>query len=477
MDHRGKALRSAITTTKLLTPKEAQGSLPDRSAVVRPGDLKSTALASSTNHCNQEVENGNVGVAAPDKRARRKSMSRRSGQSGYIEKKGNAFHVRFRIDVPGQENRAYTSVRICPVSGPGSMTKSERARRAKEIIAESGADSPERFHQVRAINLGVTFRQQAKWWLHHMQKRKRKPIKPATAKGWESQLKKWLNPNLGDIPVADINNRTLKQFVAKMTDEGLSPQTIHTYVKTVKMVVASAVNEDGEELYPRKWNNEFIDLPEIRDQRTPSFTGEDLTQIVAAAKGQFQVLYALLGGTGLRIGEAAGLEIPDISPDATTLRIRQSVWNGQKQSPKTHSALREVDLCPSLSAMLKAFIAERKSDLLFQTKNGKPISQPNTLKRSLHPILKKMGRAKAGFHSFRRYRVTHMRKNRVPEDLLRFWIGHADRSVTDGYSMVKADVAFRQLCAANLGLGFEIPSPVPEVAPSCTQTSLMSEVA
>ena len=116
-------------------------------------------------------------------------MSRRSGQSGYIEKKGNAFHVRFRIDVPGQENRAYTSVRICPVSGPGSMTKSERARRAKEIIAESGADSPERFNQVRVVNLGVTFRQQAKWWLHHMQKRKRKPVKPATARGWESQLK------------------------------------------------------------------------------------------------------------------------------------------------------------------------------------------------------------------------------------------------------------------------------------------------
>ena len=52
----------------------------------------------------------------------------------------------------------------------------------------------------------------------------------------------------------------------------------------------------GEDLYPRKWNNEFIDLPEIRDQRTPSFTGEELTQIVASAKGQFRLLYSLLGG-------------------------------------------------------------------------------------------------------------------------------------------------------------------------------------
>ena len=184
-------------------------------------------------------------------------------------------------------------------------------------------------------------------------------------------MKKWLNPNLGAMPVADINNRTLKELVLKMTDAGLSPQTLHTYIKTVKMVVASAVNEDGEELYPRKWNSAFIDLPEIRDQRTPTFTGEDLTQIVASAKGQFQLLYALLGGSGLRIGEALGVEIQHVTPDASTIRIRQSVWNGQKQPPKTHSALREVDFCPSLS-MLKAFIGERKSGLLFQTKNGSP---------------------------------------------------------------------------------------------------------
>ncbi|PYV24925.1 MAG: hypothetical protein DMG24_10125, partial [Acidobacteria bacterium] len=36
----------------------------------------------------------------------------------------------------------------------------------------------------------------------------------------------------------------------------------------------------------------------------------------------------------------------------------------------------------------------------------------------------------------------------MPEDLIRYWIGHADRSVTDGYSRVKDDVKFRKrVCA------------------------------
>ena len=101
-------------------------------------------------------------------------MCRRSGQNGYIEKKGKFYCVRFRMDVPGQSDRAYMSVRICPVEGLGAMNKFERTRRAREIIAESGADKPELLNKVQAVNLGVTFRQQADWWLRHMQKRKRK---------------------------------------------------------------------------------------------------------------------------------------------------------------------------------------------------------------------------------------------------------------------------------------------------------------
>jgi hypothetical protein len=82
-----------------------------------------------------------------------------------------------------------------------------------------------------------------------------------------------------------------------------------------------------------------------------------------------------------------------------------------------------------------------------------------------------------GFHSFRRYRVTHLRKKRVPEDLLRFWIGHADKSVTDGYSKVKEDVEFRQLCAANVGLGFEIPAAEPLNCTNDTKTDLVEQFA
>jgi len=407
-------------------------------------------------------------------------MSRRSGQSGYVEKKGNAYYVRFWMDVPGQEERKHMSVRLCPLRGLGKLTKSERERKAREVIAASGADTEQHFKKVEAENLGVTFRQQAEWWLQYVQTRKRKPIKPHTAMTWRSHLT-WINPRIGDVPLESVNNLTLKELVSNMSEAGFSPKTMHNYIQVVKMVVASAVNEHGEEIYPRKWNHEFIDLPESKNLRTPIFTAEEITQIVAESSGQYQMLYALLGGTGLRIGEALGLEIEDISPDgAFTIRIRQSIWHGRKQSPKTPSAVREVDLHSSLAAMLKAFIGDRKSGFIFRTRNGKPLSHPSVLKQSLHRILNSMGKDEAGFHGFRRFRVTHLRKSRVPEDLLRFWIGHADKSVTDGYSKVKEDIAFRRLCAQNVGFGFQLPEirvEKPTFVPSCTLREPISDVS
>jgi hypothetical protein len=41
---------------------------------------------------------------------------------------------------------------------------------------------------------------------------------------------------------------------------------------------------------------------------------------------------------------------------------------------------------------------------------------------------------------------------------LRFWIGHADKSVTDGYSKAKEDVEFRRFTAEQAGLGFDLPT-------------------
>ncbi len=243
-----------------------------------------------------------------------------------------------------------------------------------------------------------------------------------------------------------------------MSEAGLSAKSICNYIGLVKLIMASALDENGEQLFPRKWNHDFIDLPVVLKQHQPAFTAKTMSSIVEKASGQEQVLYALLAGSGLRIGEAVGLEVRHLSADCRTITVEQSCWEGELQSPKTENACRQVDLAPDLARLLKAFTAGRQSGLVFTNRVGAPLSQTNLLRRSLHPILAELNVEKAGFHAMRRFRATWLRRQQAPEDLIKFWLGHAKQSVTDGYSKLAEDVEFRLDVANKLELDLSFPS-------------------
>jgi integrase len=253
------------------------------------------------------------------------------------------------LDEAGREKRTYKRVQICPVDGPGALNTFERKRRLKEIIAEFGANSEATFRKVESVNLGTTFKEQAEKWLKALKLRKRDPIKPSTASAFESHLN-YIKPEIGEMPLSEVNNRTMKEFISKMASEikddrpRFSPKSIANYLGVVKMVVASALNEDGEPIYPVKWNHEFMDLPTIDHQNTPSLTSEEISVIIDQAHGEFPMLYSVLAGTGLRIGEALALRVENVR--GSVVHVRQSIWQGHLNTPKTENGTREVDFTP-----------------------------------------------------------------------------------------------------------------------------------
>jgi len=61
--------------------------------------------------------------------------------------------------------------------------------------------------------------------------------------------------------------------------------------------------------------------------------------------------------------------------------------------------------------------------------------------------------------------------------LVRFWLGHANKSVTDGYSKPKEDVSFRNKVVEQVGTGFRLLAKKPEVVPNCIASESFSTVA
>jgi hypothetical protein len=219
-------------------------------------------------------------TATPAQRKRGKSLSRRTGQDGHIEKSGRWFVVRFWKDIAGHEKRVHVRERICPISGPCLLSKSERKRKAREIIQASGADSPEYFKQVVKQNSGITFREQSESWLNISQNRNRKPIRATTAEDIQRALDKWILPEIGDLPLSEAAKYpAMKKLVAKMNASALSPKTVNTYFRIAAGVITSVEDEDGNPLYPRKWNPGKLDLPIVdpKGQHRPTIDEKTMT--------------------------------------------------------------------------------------------------------------------------------------------------------------------------------------------------------
>jgi integrase len=292
----------------------------------------------------------------------------------------------------------------------------------------------------------------------------------------ESQLEKHILPRFGDMPLDDVDETSVQEFAADLKRSAfkmrkpngdlikkykLSRKTVLNIVGLVKLILGRRV-----------WLSWQLDLGKPDEPSQRYFTEEELKRIIDASEGQHRSLFALLAGTGMRIGEAAGLHIDDLDLDNLVVYVRRAVWNGQEQSPKTRNAVRAIDIDASLAELLRQHIGDRKAGRVFEARNGSPICGNNIRERILQPLLKRLGIPKAGLHAFRHSRVTMLRKRGTPEDLQKLWIGHSSLRTTDRYSHTDRELNYRRSAAQNAGLGLLLDPMVPnlkveEVAASC----------
>jgi integrase len=230
----------------------------------------------------------------------------------------------------------------------------------------------------------VTFREQAKAYLHWGITRDREPIKDASSV--EAALNKWILPAIGDMPLGDVNNITVKPLVDKMK-ESLSARSVNTYVEYVQQVVGSLRDgETGEPIHRRKWDSSVMDLPLVnsKQQCRPLLKAGAVNQLVRESDGEEQALYVLLGATGMRISEALALESKHFINGGRTIEVQQQV---DRDTPrvvdyvKTDAGFREVDLSKNIAEYLQAFIDSK----------DRCCSRPETVRLTCTAVSKHVG--------------------------------------------------------------------------------------
>jgi len=371
-------------------------------------------------------------------------MSRRRGQVGNVFQQNQTkweptapSYGRFWFDTPEGRKRRVVSLGV-------GLTRAAASRKLREVIEAEGVNNKETFYQ---STTGLTFGEQAERWLASLPTRRRRPVKPASIAGWRHSLDKWVLPVLKDRPLSSVSNGALKELIEKMSAAGLAPKSIVNHAAVVKLVVASAVDAEGDQLFPRTWNHDFIGMPIVdkTKQRRPTVTEGEVSDLVNRSPIRESVLFSVLAGLGLRIGEALALKASDFVDDFRVLRVTRSIWKGREQAPKTPAAVREVDV-PELLAQTLRLYAAGKTGYLFSTKSGRPLGQRNALRSSGKSL-----------HAFRRFRTETLRRAGVPRDLEDLWLGHAPETVGDLYARgVRQQVEWRREWCERAGIGFSL---------------------
>jgi integrase len=336
----------------------------------------------------------------------------------------------------------------------------------------------------------ITFGAQSAAWLEGLRTRKRRPVAQSTLDTFSSRVRRLLPIVGADTKLADIHNGFLKNLGDQLVQQKLAAKTITELIGVVKEIVGSAVDAKGERLFPTNWNHEFLDLPTISKQKQPCATKDDVERAIKnATSHQEQLLYAVLSGAGLRIAEALSIHVGGAEDQTgwdaatATIKIRSSIYNGVEQHRvKTQASNRVVDLDPRLNAAIIKFVAEQNiqpGTFLFQSRSGRAMHlRTATARLKKHAI--------PGFHTFRRHRITRLRDLGTPEDIVRYWVGHAGEGITDRYSKLAENCELRKEWARRAGHGFELdkvghPAPKlplhPKAAKPGTRKDPQAEIA
>ena len=305
----------------------------------------------------------------------------------------------------------------------------------------------------------ATVREQADVFIAQLANRRRNPAKPATLKAYKSYARNWIIPYFGDRQLAEIENGAMQQFVSHLVEKKLKPATIGAVVTACKALIRSEIDTNGNILNPREWNTEFLDCPVVHpeEQDAPTISAGKLSAALRNLGGLYLPYCALQAGAGLRMSEMLALRMgPDDGvstiwdPETAIIHVRKAIYDRQEQSTKSVAGVREVDLYSRLNTWLATQVKRDAGQYLFQTRN-KTLTHVKTLYQNLEIV------GIDGTHSLRRFRATHLAAAGCTYDLIKFWLGHSGKGVTDRYTRPGKFMDHRRGWAERAGLGFELP--------------------
>ncbi len=321
-------------------------------------------------------------------------------------------------------------------------------RQRRFFYAKTRAELTRKIADLKAEN-GGSIRQRARgtvssWMSQWLEEDVRPNLSRNTYALYESMWRVHAEPVIGSLSLERLTPEIVAGLYDRLRQKKASATVIHRVGVTMQRAIAVATRRG---IFHRANPFELVDRPTPRPKEMHEMTIDEARRFIAAARqDRLAALFILLVTSGLRLGEALGLQWQDIDFEKRRIAIRRSLTEVggvvQLGSTKTRGSRRSVEIgAVAMGALSKHHVAQQgqgsSSELVFTTAIGTPLRRSNLRRSHFEPILKRAGIKSLTIHGLRHAMTSFGIASGVAPKILAERLGHSTTRLTqDRYAHV-----------------------------------------
>jgi integrase len=281
----------------------------------------------------------------------------------------------------------------------------------------------------RPLRSRVMFRTLASQWERDILRTK---YKRSTQKNHRHIMEKHLLPRFGALALCEVTTAVIQQYVTHLIQVGYAPKSIDHIHDVLSAVLRSGVKWGHLVANPAR----DVEMPRLKTVRPKWALTIDqaiaLLKHLPSPKARTMVGLALLGG--VRRGELFAFRWRDFDDANWSLQVREAVYEGTFDEPKTDASVRLIPLPEIAVELLRMWQRQAPrtapEDLMFSTVSGKPISPNNVLRIWVWPACRDANLPRVTWLAFRRTYSSWAHQKGVPPKVVAAIMGHTNIDTT-----------------------------------------------
>lgn len=256
---------------------------------------------------------------------------------------------------------------------------------------------------------------------------------------------KHILPSIGPFRLRDMQPHIVQTFLNAKAKTGLSKQTV-IHLRNALSAIFRHAKACG--FWRGDLPTELIRIPKAPEPTHPiALTEAQARSLLSNLQEPYRTLVHLIASTGLRIGEALGLDWEHVNLElhprlvggqwlaGRTIAVRRHWTRGEMIALKTRNSVRDIPIPADVAAALERLCDPGPNGwLVFANRRGQPLDAHNICNRHLKTACKAAGVPAVGWHALRHTAITLMQQVGMDRAEAQLIAGHSKEGTTARYT-------------------------------------------